>query len=183
MKLALNGALTIGTLDGANVEIKEEVGEDNIFIFGNSVEEVEALKARGYNPFDYYNSNWELKSVIDWLRSDYFAPGEPAAFEPICSSWLDQGDPYLCLADYADYIRAQDAVAEAFADRERWAKMAIVNTASVGKFSSDRTIQEYADQIWNLKPVAIDWSSGIISGFLIKLLYLTAGPFHVNDRL
>ena len=156
MKLALNGALTIGTLDGANVEIKEEVGEENIFIFGNSVEEVEALKARGYNPYDYYNSNWELKSVIDWLRSDYFAPGEAAAFEPICSSWLDQGDPYLCLADYADYIRAQDAVAEAYADRERWAKMAIINTASVGKFSSDRTIQEYADQIWDLKPVAID---------------------------
>jgi starch phosphorylase len=156
MKLALNGALTIGTLDGANVEIKEEVGEDNIFIFGNSVEEVEALKARGYNPYDYYNSNWELKSVIDWLRSDYFAPGEAAAFEPICSSWLDQGDPYLCLADYADYIRAQDAVSEAYADRERWAKMAIINTASVGKFSSDRTIQEYADQIWDLKPVAID---------------------------
>jgi starch phosphorylase len=156
MKLALNGALTIGTLDGANVEIKEEVGEDNIFIFGNSVEEVEALKARGYNPYDYYNSNWELKSVIDWLRSDYFAPGEAAAFEAICSSWLDQGDPYLCLADYADYIRAQDAVSEAYADRERWAKMAIINTASVGKFSSDRTIQEYADQIWDLKPVAID---------------------------
>ena len=156
MKLALNGALTIGTLDGANVEIKEEVGEDNIFIFGNSVEEVEALKARGYNPYDYYNANWELKSVIDWLRSDYFAPGEAAAFEPICSSWLDQGDPYLCLADYADYIRAQDAVSEAYADRERWAKMAIINTASVGKFSSDRTIQEYADQIWDLKPVAID---------------------------
>ncbi|MGB0418575.1 MAG: glycogen/starch/alpha-glucan phosphorylase [Opitutales bacterium] len=156
MKLALNGALTIGTLDGANVEIKEEVGEENIFIFGNSVEEVEALKARGYSPYDYYNANWELKSVIDWLRSDYFAPGEAAAFEPICSSWLDQGDPYLCLADYADYIRAQDAVSEAYADRERWAKMAIINTASVGKFSSDRTIQEYADQIWDLKPVAID---------------------------
>lgn len=155
MKLALNGALTIGTLDGANVEILEEVGEENIFIFGNTVEQVQALQARGYNPYDYYNSNWELKSVIDWLRSDYFTPGEQDAFAPICSSLLDGGDPYLCLADYADYIRAQEAADVAFRDEKRWAKMAILNTARVGKFSSDRTIREYADQIWNLKSVKI----------------------------
>ena len=155
MKLALNGALTIGTLDGANVEIGEEVGEDNIFIFSNTVEQVEALQARGYNPFDYYNSNWELKSVIDWLRSDYFTPGEHDAFAPICSSLLEGGDPYLCLADYADYVRAQEDVDVAFRDTKRWAKMAILNTARVGKFSSDRTISQYAEQIWNLKPVKI----------------------------
>jgi starch phosphorylase len=88
MKLALNGALTIGTLDGANVEIGEEVGEDNIFIFGNTVEQVDAIREKGYNPYDYYNSNWELKAVIDWLRSDYFASGEQDAFAPLCSSWL-----------------------------------------------------------------------------------------------
>jgi starch phosphorylase len=155
MKLALNGALTIGTLDGANVEIKEEVGDENIFIFGNTVEQVEAICERGYNPYDYYNSNWELKAVIDWLRSDYFTPGEHDAFAPLCSSLLEGGDPYLCLADYADYIRAQEEVDKAFADKKRWAKMAILNTARVGKFSSDRTISQYAEQIWNLKPVKV----------------------------
>lgn len=155
MKLALNGALTIGTLDGANVEIREEVGDDNIFIFGHSVDQVQALKTQGYNPYDYYNSNWELKSVIDWLHSDYFSPGEHDAFAPLCSSLLEGGDPYLCLADYADYMRAQEAVDQAFSDPKRWAKMAIINTAHMGKFSSDRTISEYASQIWNLKPVKI----------------------------
>lgn len=155
MKLALNGALTIGTLDGANVEIGEEVGDENIFIFGNTVDEVQAIQAKGYNPYDYYNSNWELKAVIDWLRSDYFTPGEKDAFAPLCSSWLEGGDPYLCLADYADYIRAQEEVDQAFGDKKRWAKMAIMNTARVGKFSSDRTISQYAKEIWNLKPVKV----------------------------
>ena len=155
MKLALNGALTIGTLDGANVEIQEEVGEENIFIFGNTVDEVEAIRARGYNPYDYYNSNWELKSVIDWLHSDFFTPGEHDAFAPLTSSLLEGGDPFLCLADYAEYVRAQEEVDAAFKDKKRWAKMAILNTARVGKFSSDRTISEYAEQIWKLKPVKI----------------------------
>jgi len=155
MKLALNGALTIGTLDGANVEIQEEVGEENIFIFGHTVEEVEALRSRGYNPFDYYNSNWELKSVIDWLRSDFFTPGEHDAFAPICGSLLEGGDPFLVLADYAAYVKAQEEVDRAFKDKKRWARMAILNTARVGKFSSDRTIRQYADQIWKLKPVEI----------------------------
>jgi starch phosphorylase len=155
MKLALNGALTIGTLDGANIEIKEEVGEDNIFIFGKTVEEVEATREQGYNPYDYYNGNWELKSVIDWLQSDYFTPGEHDAFRPLTESLLGGGDPYLVLADYADYIRAQEDVDKAFKDKKRWAKMAILNTARVGKFSTDRTISEYADQIWKLKPVKV----------------------------
>ena len=155
MKLALNGALTIGTLDGANVEIREEVGEDNIFIFGHTVEEVEEIKAKEYNPYDYYNSNWELKAVIDWLRSDYFTPGEHDAFAPLCSSWLEGGDPFLCLADYAEYVRVQEDVDKAFSDKKRWAKMAITNTARVGKFSSDRTISEYAKSIWKLEPVSI----------------------------
>ncbi len=156
MKLALNGALTIGTLDGANVEIGEEVGDDNIFIFGNTVDQVETLQTRGYNPYDYYNTDWELKSVIDWLCSDFFTPGEQDAFAPICSSLLEEGDPYLCLADYASYVKAQEAVDVAFRDSKRWAKMAILNTARVGKFSSDRTISQYAKEIWNLKPVKID---------------------------
>ncbi|MFU8847912.1 MAG: glycogen/starch/alpha-glucan phosphorylase [Opitutales bacterium] len=155
MKLALNGALTIGTLDGANIEIKEEVGDENIFIFGKTVEEVEAIRDQGYNPYDYYNSNWELKSVIDWLQSDYFTPGEEHAFASLTDSLLGGGDPYLVLADYADYVRAQEEVDKAFRDKKRWAKMAILNTARVGKFSSDRTIGQYADQIWKLKPVKV----------------------------
>lgn len=155
MKLALNGALTVGTLDGANVEIREEVGDDNIFIFGNTVEQVQAIRARGYNPYDCYNDNWELKSVIDWLRSDFFTPGEHGAFAPICSSLLEGGDPFLCLADYAAYVKAQETIDTAYRDRNRWARMAILNTARVGKFSSDRTIGEYARHIWKLKPVAV----------------------------
>ncbi len=155
MKLSLNGALTIGTMDGANVEIREEVGSENIFIFGNTVEQVQSLKSGGYNPYDYYNSNWELKAVIDWLRSDYFTPGEHDAFEPLCLSLLEHGDPYLCLADYAAYVHAQEAVDKAFSDKKRWAKMAILNTAHMGKFSSDRTIGQYAEHIWKLKPVKI----------------------------
>lgn len=155
MKLALNGALTIGTLDGANVEIKEEVGDDNIFIFGLTVEEVHDLQSRGYNPWEYYENDEELKSVLDWLRSDYFTPGHPGALDPLVRSLLDHGDPYLVLADYRAYCDAHARVDEAFRDKKRWARMAILNTARVGKFSSDRTIHEYAREVWNLKPVPV----------------------------
>ena len=155
MKLSLNGALTIGTLDGANVEIKDAVGDENIFIFGNTVQEVEALKRNGYNPYDFYNNDWELREVINWLRSDYFTPGEQDAFAPICDSLLDHGDPFMVLADYADYVRVQSLVDKAYADPKQWAKMAIINTARMGHFSSDRTIGEYSKNIWKLKPVKV----------------------------
>jgi len=155
MKLALNGALTIGTLDGANVEIREEVGEDNIFIFGMTVEEVEALQQRGYRPHDFYEADPELKAVVDWLGSNYFLPDEPHAFGPLHHSLLAGGDPYLVLADFRAYSDAQLKVDAAFRDRTRWARMAILNTARTGKFSSDRTIEEYAREIWNLKPVPV----------------------------
>ena len=155
MKLSLNGALTIGTLDGANVEIKDAVGDENIFIFGNTVQEVEGLRQNGYNPYDYYNANWELRAIIDWLRSDYFTPGEHNTFEPICESLLEQGDPFLVLADYADYVRVQEAVNDAYAQPKHWAKMAILNTARMGYFSSDRTIQEYSNHIWKLSPTVV----------------------------
>mgnify|MGYP006079236949 CR=1 FL=1 len=155
MKFALNGALTIGTLDGANVEIKEEVGDDNIFIFGNTVEEVEELKANGYNPHEYLNRNEDLKAVIGWLASDHFAPGEHDAFNSIVDSLLDWGDPFMVMADYEAYCEAQVLVDKAYGDKSNWAKMAILNTARVGKFSSDRTIQEYANEIWHLKPLKI----------------------------
>lgn len=158
MKLALNGALTIGTLDGANVEILEEVGPENIFIFGLTVEEVQALVARGYNPYDYYWANEELRAVIDWISSDYFT-GDSNSFLPIRQSLLDHGDHFLVLADYAAYIAAQTKVDAAYRDRAKWSEMAILNTARMGKFSSDRTIGEYASKVWNLPSVAVASSS------------------------
>ncbi|MBC8010152.1 MAG: glycogen/starch/alpha-glucan phosphorylase [Burkholderiales bacterium] len=155
MKLALNGALTIGTLDGANVEIGEEVGDDNIFIFGLTVPEVEVLDAKGYSPWDYYHRDEELRAVIDWLGSDYFTPGEHGAFGALHHSLTGGGDPYKCLADYRGYVQAHEKVDVAFRDRKRWAKMAILNTARVGKFSSDRTIHQYAKEIWSLPAVRV----------------------------
>ncbi len=149
MKLALNGALTIGTLDGANVEIAEEVGDENIFIFGLTVEDVTALRERGYNPYDYYWKNACLRDVIDWIGSDYFT-GVAGEFKPLRDSFLDHGDPYLCLADYEGYVQAQARVDAAYKNRDQWVKMAVHNTARVGKFSSDRTIAEYAEKVWKL---------------------------------
>lgn len=156
MKLALNGALTIGTLDGANIEIKQEVGDENIFIFGNTVEEVEEIKRKGYNPYDYYNSNEELKAVVDWVGSNYFTPDEAAGvLSGVRWGLLEGGDRYLVLADYAKYVECQEKVDQAYRDRNRWAKMAILNTARVGKFSSDRTIHEYARDTWKLQAVPV----------------------------
>ena len=155
MKLALNGAVTVGTLDGANIEIAEEVGEDNIFIFGLTVEEVEALWEKGYNPREYYEANEELKMVVDWIGSNYFTPDEQGILHSLQASLLDHGDPYLVLADYADYCRAQDELGKSYSDKQRWAKMAILNTALVDKFSSDRTIAQYAEEIWKLDPVKL----------------------------
>jgi starch phosphorylase len=149
MKLALNGALTIGTLDGANVEIAEEVGDENIFIFGLTVEDVTSLRARGYNPYDYYWKNECLRDVVDWIGSDYFT-GVAGEFKPLRDSFLDHGDPYLCLADYEGYVAAQAKVDAAYKNRDQWVKMAVHNTARVGKFSSDRTISEYAEKVWSL---------------------------------
>jgi starch phosphorylase len=155
MKLALNGAVTIGTLDGANVEIREEVGDDNIFIFGHTVDEVNALVAAGYNPRKYYDKDPGLAAIIDWLGTDFFTPDEgPDILAPLRDSLLYH-DPYLCLADFHSYCEAQEKVSAAYLDKARWAKMAVLNTARVGKFSSDRTIKEYARDIWHLDPVPI----------------------------
>jgi len=151
MKLALNGAVTIGTLDGANVEILEEVGSANIFIFGNTVEQVDELRRQGYDPHAYYQRNEELKAALDWLASGYFAPHWEIG--QIVHSLLDGGDPFMVCADFEAYCRAQEEVDRAFSDRARWARMAILNTARVGKFSSDRTIREYARDIWKLERV------------------------------
>ncbi len=156
MKLALNGSLTIGTLDGANVEILEEVGEDNIFIFGLTVEGVEALRKKGYNPYQYYYENQELRNIVDWVGSDSFTPTEPGVLAPLRHSLLDGGDPFLVMADYEAYIKSQEEVDKVFRDKKRWARMAIMNTARVGKFSSDRTIHEYSKEVWDLTAVKVD---------------------------
>lgn len=151
MKLAMNGAITLGTLDGANIEIAEEVGADNCVIFGLTVDEVKQLKARGYNPWDYYYSNPEIKAALDWLDTDYFTPGHPGDLSSIKKSLLDWGDTYLTLADFAAYDAAQRKIDLLYRDKAIWAKMAITNTASVGKFNSDRSIEDYVQHIWHLK--------------------------------
>jgi len=156
MKFALNGALTIGTLDGANVEIREEVGPENFFLFGLTVEQVAALKKRGYDPWEYYRNDRRLKGVLDALASGVFSPNEPSLFRPVVDSLLNGGDPYLVLADFAAYCACQEEVERAYRDPERWTRMAILNVARAGKFSSDRTIREYAEQIWGISPVAVE---------------------------
>ncbi|PKG38591.1 glycogen/starch/alpha-glucan phosphorylase [Psychromonas sp. Urea-02u-13] len=150
MKLALNGALTVGTMDGANIEMAEEIGAEHMFIFGLSVAEVKALKASGYNPYDYYYNNPELKSVLDWLDSDFFTPGQPGALSDIKRSLLDWGDEYLCLADYESYVQAHQAIDDTYRNKPLWAQKAIINSASMGKFNSDRSIEDYASTIWKL---------------------------------
>jgi glycogen phosphorylase len=155
MKMALNGALTIGTLDGANVEIKEEVGDDNIFIFGLTTPEVAATKAAGYNPWDYYNANAELKEVIDMIGTGFFNVEEPSRYQAIVDTLLHKGDHYLLLADYASYVAKQEEVSALYQDQEEWSRRAILNVARIAKFSSDRTISEYASQIWNVNSFKI----------------------------
>lgn len=156
MKFALNGALTIGTLDGANIEIQEEVGRENIFIFGQTVEGIEKLKTNGYVPRSYYEQDDELKAVLDWLSSDYFSPSEGNVLSELPKSLLEWGDPFFVLADYRAYVEAQEKVDLAYKERSRWAKMAILNVAGSGKFSSDRTISEYSKEVWQLKPVMVE---------------------------
>jgi starch phosphorylase len=156
MKFALNGALTVGTLDGANVEIREEVGAENFFLFGLTVDQVASLKKRGYDPWEWYRNDRRLKGVLDALSSDVFSAQEPGIFRPIVDSLLNGGDPYLVLADFAAYLAVQEEVEKAYLDRDRWTRMAILNVARTGKFSSDRTIREYADEIWGVTPVPVD---------------------------
>lgn len=150
MKFMLNGALTIGTLDGANVEMAEEMGDENIFIFGMTVDQVEALQRRGYNAHDYYNGNAELKQVIDQIQGGFFSAGNGDEFRDLVDILLKH-DRFLSLADYEAYMAAQERVNEAYQDQARWAEMAIHNIASSGKFSSDRTIMEYGEDIWGVK--------------------------------
>ncbi|HTY09210.1 MAG TPA: glycogen/starch/alpha-glucan phosphorylase [Candidatus Edwardsbacteria bacterium] len=155
MKFALNGALTIGTLDGANVEISEEVGPDNIFIFGRTAEQVLALRAGGYQPRSYYERDPELRKVVDMIGANVFCPGEPGLFQPVVDYLLNHGDHYMVMADFEDYMKCQDLVDATYGDREQWTRKSIANVAHMGKFSSDRAIAEYARDIWGVQPLTI----------------------------
>jgi glycogen phosphorylase len=155
MKLALNGALTIGTMDGANVEIAEAVGEDNIFIFGLRADEVRARRG-SYVAWDVYRSNPDLAEALDMIAGGAFSPGERDLFRPIVDSLLHHGDHYFLLADYASYVACQDEVARAYRDPAEWTKRSILNVANMGRFSSDRTIRQYADEVWGVTPVRDD---------------------------
>jgi starch phosphorylase len=154
MKFAMNGALTIGTLDGANIEIREEVGADNFFLFGLTTPEVEQKKREGYNPRDFYNSNANLREVIDALSNGELSHGDKKLFEPLVSSLLN-GDEYMLLADYQSYVDCQDRVSLAYGNQEEWTRMSILNVARIGKFSSDRAIRDYCADIWKTWPVKI----------------------------
>ena len=155
MKFMCNGALTLGTLDGANIEIMEEAGKENIFIFGHTAEEVTAIKET-YDPYEYCFKNEEIKRAIDLLFSGYFNYTEPGIFEPLRQALFDEGDRYMHFADLASYDKAHTAALELYKDRESWNRKAVLNIASSGKFSSDRTIQQYADEIWDVKTCRID---------------------------
>ncbi|XP_054714616.1 glycogen phosphorylase-like [Uloborus diversus] len=150
MKFMMNGALTIGTLDGANIEMMEEAGEENMFIFGMTVEEVEGLKRKGYNAWDYYNRIGSLREAIDQIKNGYFSPGDPHRFGEVVNVLMNY-DQYLVFADYEAYMHCQERVSQVYSKPEEWAKMSLMNIASSGKFSSDRTIEQYAAEIWGVK--------------------------------
>jgi glycogen phosphorylase len=165
MKFAMNGALTIGTLDGANIEIRAEVGAENFFLFGLSAEEVSGLKAQGYRPWDFYQSNDMLKTVLDFVGDGYFSHGDRDLFRPLIDKLLSD-DPFMVLADYQSYVDCQDRVAQVYCDPDQWSRKSMLNTARMGKFSSDRAIREYCRDIWKIESVPID---------------LTAYPFNAGS--
>ncbi|MBZ4685074.1 MAG: glycogen phosphorylase [Desulfomicrobiaceae bacterium] len=153
MKFALNGALTIGTLDGANIEIRDLVGHENFFLFGLTEEEVVHMRSQGYNPWAIYENDVELHKALDMIACGHFSPENKDLFRPIIDALLHNGDYYMVLADYRSYIQAQESVSAAYRDTARWARMSILNTARMGFFSSDRAIMEYASRIWNVDPI------------------------------
>jgi starch phosphorylase len=154
MKFSMNGALTIGTMDGANIEIRKEVGAENFYLFGKDADAIAQLKAQGYCPEDYYNGDEELASVIDLIRSGCFSRGDGELFRPLIDGLL-KADPYFLFADFAPYVECQARVADAYRDKESWTRMSILNVARSGKFSSDRSIRDYCRDIWKVKPVPI----------------------------
>jgi starch phosphorylase len=149
MKFSMNGALTIGTLDGANIEIRDSVGHENFFLFGHTAEQLNQLQMAGYHPRDIYESNAVLREVIDGVASGQFSGGDHNLFRPLTDDLLNR-DPYMLFADYQSYIDCQDHVSQAYRDGEHWTRMSILNVARMGRFSSDRSIQEYCRNIWNI---------------------------------
>jgi starch phosphorylase len=154
MKMSLNGALTIGTMDGANVEIREEVGAENFFLFGLTTEQVEALKSKGYRPLDYYEQNAALREVLEFIVSDELSGGDANLFRPLIDN-LMWHDPFMVLADYQPYVDCQEQVSALWRDTEGWTRKSILNVARMGKFSSDRSIRDYCEQIWKVTPVSV----------------------------
>jgi starch phosphorylase len=155
MKAALNGAVTIGTLDGANIEMREAVGSENFFAFGLSIEQVRDRQARGYQPQEVYDGHAELREAIDRIASGFFSQGDRQIFQPIVRGLLDH-DPFMVLADYPSYVASHEEATLAFRDEDRWTRMSILNVARMGYFSSDRAIQEYCRDIWHVEPTRVD---------------------------
>jgi glycogen phosphorylase len=155
MKFQLNGALTVGTLDGANVEIRQEVGAENFFLFGKTVDEVEATWKAGYNPWDIYQNNPAVRRVLDAIKNNFFNLDQPGLYQPIWDTLLTHGDRYLVLDEFDAYVDCQSQISDVFEDQIRWARMCILNVANSGKFSTDRTIAEYARDIWDIHPCPI----------------------------
>jgi glycogen phosphorylase len=154
MKFQMNGALTIGTMDGANIEIREQVGAENFFLFGLDAQEVADLRSSGYRPMEFYKGNAELRAVLDLLSDGYFSRGDTQMFRPLVDGLLYH-DPYMLLADFQSYVDCQQSVSEAYLQRDQWTRMSILNVTRSGMFSSDRTIRQYADEIWDAKPVKV----------------------------
>lgn len=160
MKFMMNGALTVGTLDGANIEIRDEAGHENFFLFGLTAEQVDRVKREGYRPAQYAEGNGELRETLDLISGGYFSRGDRQVFRPLVDNLLNS-DPFLVLADYADYVACQERVSGAWQDPVRWTRMSILNTAHSGKFSSDRAIGEYCERIWNISPMRVALDQGL----------------------
>jgi starch phosphorylase len=156
MKFSLNGALTIGTLDGANVEIREEVGAENFFLFGLTADQVGELQSSGYRPYEYYERNDGLRAVLDFIASGALADRDSQLFRPLVDN-LRWHDPFLVLADYQDYVECQERVSALWSRPQEWTRMSILNVARMGKFSSDRSIREYCEHIWRVQPQPVAW--------------------------
>lgn len=171
MKFALNGALTIGTLDGANIEMLEDIGEDNFFLFGLTAAQVHELKAKGYRPQEYYDKNPALREVIEMIGNGHFSPDERNRFRPIVDALLYHDD-YLLFADFNSYVACQQRAADAYAEQSNWTRMSILNVARMGKFSSDRSIKEYCEEIWDVKPVQIDLEHFQPGDTLLKVCFI-----------
>ncbi len=159
MKFALNGAITLGTLDGATIEMREEAGEENILIFGLTAEEIAEVRAQGYDPWYYYNNDPELRQVLEMISGGYFSPDDPHRFRPLVDSLTGGGDRFLLLADYRSYVECQEKADALYLDYEEWSRRAVLNVAAMGMFSSDRAVAEYAERVWNVKAVRRETAS------------------------